>query len=299
MIMNTRAIVNDAIKTIRAIPAKLSGDNSPLADPWEEIKEQVQHEMSFFWQAYLDTMNGIIEGTVDSLSKEDRTAVSAELNVTPEDSQRLCKAIIKRLIARAKKEKIRYVPFDFTHFRYSLGDMAVYAKVLERTGLFTCKIMAYSGAAPFGEKGDVNTDIIDDTMSIEEFSLARQQEWPDKWKRSRIRIIDESDSNILDEVARDAAISVDEARRASEALLKALHKRLVEYRGLNGDYLGEWAHWELSEKGFYHLLGFVEQFSINYSWEKGVISEYLGRLPPVERWKALAEEIRDWKWRDE
>ena len=108
---------------------------------------------------------------------------------------------------------------------------------------------------------------------------------------------EESELNIHDEVAREAAISLDEARRASEALLKALHKRLVEYRGVNGDYLGEMAHWELSERGFYHLLGLIEQLSIRYSWEEGTISEYLGRLPPVERWKALAEEIGDWNWR--
>lgn len=297
--MNTRAILDDAIKKIRAIPAKLSGDDSPLADPWEEIKDQVQHEMSFFWQAYLDTMDAIIEGTVDSLSKEDRMTLAAELKLPPEESQRLRQAIMKRLMARAKKEKIRYAPFDFTHFRYSIADITVYAKVIVRTGLNKCEIVSYSGAAPFGEKGEVSTDIIEDTMSSEEFDQARQQGWPDKWERGRVKLIKEPESSLHDEVAKEAAISVGEARRASEALLKALHRRLVEYRGLNGDYLGEMAHWELSEKGFYHLLGFVEEFSVRYSWEKGSISEYLGRLPPVERWKALAEEIRGWNWRDE
>lgn len=297
--MNTKAILEDAVRTIRAIPAKLSGDDSPLADPWEEIKDQVQHEISFFWQAYLDTMMGIIGGTVDSLSEKDRAVVAAELNVPPQDTERLCHAILKRLLSKARKEKIRYAPFDFNYFRYSIGEMAVYAKVLQRTGIYTCEIMAYSGAAPFGERGEVNTDIIEDTMSSEEFDRARKQNWPDKWKQSQISMVGESDSSIHDEVARQADISVDQARRASEALLKALHKRLVEYRGLNGDYLGEMAHWELSERGFYHLLGLVEQLSIRYSWEEGSISEYLGRLPPVERWKALAEEIKDWNWRDE
>jgi len=297
--MNTISILDDAIKLIRAIPAKLSGDDSPLANPWEEIKDQVQHEKSFFWQAYFDTMNGIIEGAIDFLSLDERTTLAAELNVPPEDLQMLRQKIMKRLIARAKKEKISYVPFEFTHFRYSLDQMSVYAKILERTGLFTCEIIAYSGAAPIGERGVVNVDIIEETMSAEDFAKARQQRWPDKWERSRVGFINEADLNIHDEVSREAAISVDEARRASEALLKALHRRLVEYRGLNGDYLGEMAHWELSEEGFFHLLGLVEQLSIRYLWEKGSISEYLGHLPPVERWKVLTEEIRDWNWRDE
>ena len=144
----------------------------------------------------------------------------------------------------------------------------------------------------------MNTDIIEKTISSEDFELAREQNWPDKLRQPRITVVRESGSSIHDEIAREADISVDQARRASEALLKALHKRLVEYQGLNGDYLGEMAHWELSERGFYHLLGLVEQLSIRYSWEEGSISEYLGRLPPVERWKVLAEEIREWNWRN-
>jgi len=209
--MNTKNILDDAVKTIRAIPAKLSGDDSPLADSWEEIKEQVQHEKSLFWQAYLDTMKGIIESTVYSLSDEDRAAVAEKLNVMPENSKQLFQALMKRLIARAKKEKIRYEPFDFSYFRYSIGDMAVYAQVVERNGIFTCKILAYSGAAPFGERGEVNTDIIEDTMSSEEFKQARRQNWPDKWERSSIALNMEENLCIYNEVAKDASISVEEA----------------------------------------------------------------------------------------
>lgn len=57
--------------------------------------------------------------------------------------------------------------------------MAVYAKVLARTGLYTCNIVAYSGAAPSGERGEVNTDIIDEILSEGEFEEARREEWPD------------------------------------------------------------------------------------------------------------------------
>jgi len=183
--MRTKAILDDTIKSIRAIPAKLSGDDSPLADPWEEIKDQVQHEMSFFWHAYLDTMRAIIEGTVDSLSQQDRDQVARELNAPPEDTEQLRQGILKRLIARAKKEKIRYAPFDFRFFRYSIVDMTVYAEVVERTGLASCRIMAHSGAAPFGETGEVNADIMEATMSEEEFEQARQQDWPDRWDKRR------------------------------------------------------------------------------------------------------------------
>ncbi len=74
--MNIKTILEDTVRTIRAIPARLSGDDSPLTDPWEEIKEQVQHERCFFWQTYLDTMKGIIEGMVDSLSEQVRELIA-------------------------------------------------------------------------------------------------------------------------------------------------------------------------------------------------------------------------------
>jgi hypothetical protein len=179
MKMKAKAILDDIVRMIREIPEKLSGDDSPLANPWEEIKEQLQHEMSYYWQAYLDTMKGIIGGTVSSLSNEDRAALAAELRVPPEDSERLHQTILNRLIARARKEKIKYAPFDFQYFTYSIDGMRVYAKVVARTGLFTCDIVAYSGAAPSGERGKVDTDIIEEILSRAEFEAARQQKWPD------------------------------------------------------------------------------------------------------------------------
>ena len=179
--MNTRAIVDDAVGSIRAIPEKLSGDDSALADPWEEIKEQVQNETSFFWPTYLATMNAIIEGLLDSLSKEDRLSLAAELKVPPEDSERLCQQVLKRLIAKAKREKIRYAPFDFSFFRYSIDDMSIFVEVLERTGLATCRVRAYSRAAPSGETGEVYADVMEATMTREQFERARQQGWPEKW----------------------------------------------------------------------------------------------------------------------
>ena len=39
--------------------AKLSGDDSPLENVWEEFKYQVQIEESFYWDAYEETFLGI------------------------------------------------------------------------------------------------------------------------------------------------------------------------------------------------------------------------------------------------
>jgi hypothetical protein len=44
------------------------------------------------------------------------------------------------------------------------------------------------------------------------------------------------------EIAEIVGISEKQAEHASEILLETLHRRLVEYQGLNGDYLMEEAH---------------------------------------------------------
>jgi len=296
--LNAKAILDEVVIKLRAIPAKMSGEDSPLADPWEEIKEQVQHGLSIWWQDYLETMNRIVVTTVILLSESDCKSLATELALPSTDSQQLAQAVIRRLLERAKRERIQYAPFDFTYFWYPLADMIVYAKVLERTGPLTCCVMAYSIAAPFGEAGEVDINLMADTMTSEEFDLASQQGWPDRVKRTGNRAEEESIS-VYEEVAKEASIPIDEAVLASDALLRALHKRFAEFRGVYGhrDYLGEKAYFELSEKGFYHLLGLLEQFSQRYpSWKLGDASEYLGRLPPVERWKKLTEEVQEWDW---
>jgi hypothetical protein len=177
--MNVRAILDGTVKALRTLPAELSGDDSPLVDVWEEVKEQVQHGLSVYWPAYLETISGIVRDQVSSLSDEDRAALAEELRVPGCSADRLYQAIIRRLMARARKEKISYRPFDFRYFRYAIGDMSVYAEVIRRTGMYSCEVMAYSSAAPSGEWGVVSTDIIHRTVTAEEFKRARQRHWSD------------------------------------------------------------------------------------------------------------------------
>jgi hypothetical protein len=95
---------------------------------------------------------------------------------------RIREVLLKRLLAKAKKEKVRYVPFDFEYFLYSICGMCVYAKVIERTGIFTCLILAYSAAAPYGEEGEINIDAIKSILTVDDFEKARRLNWPDRWQ---------------------------------------------------------------------------------------------------------------------
>jgi hypothetical protein len=103
--------------------------------------------------------------------------------------------------------------------------------------------------------------------------------------------------NLMEKVAAETNVPEDIVAKVTESLLMNLHRRLVEYREGNGDYFGELAWSEMTDRAFYHLLGFVEQLTQKYGWEEGTIVEYLGRLPPTDRWKNFNLEIKDWKWK--
>ncbi|MBT3368803.1 MAG: hypothetical protein HN416_16775, partial [Nitrospina sp.] len=149
----SKSIIDNVVNDLRDIPANLSGDDSPLADAWEEIKDQVQHERADSWPVYVETMEVVIEGNVEALSEEDREILAEELDVEPDVSEELCRMMMGELLNKASNEKISYAPFDFTYFRYPVEGFDVYAQILERTGLYQFRIVGYSVAVPDGEEG--------------------------------------------------------------------------------------------------------------------------------------------------
>ena len=66
--------------------------------------------------------------------------------------------------------------------------MSVYAKIIKRTGMYTCRVRAYSSATPpSGEEGEINIAQIDAAtdvhfMTADDFEKARRLNWPDQWK---------------------------------------------------------------------------------------------------------------------
>ena len=133
--------------------------------------------MSPFWSAYLDIIRGNIGSQVGTLPPDDRARLAEELGISIDNADGMERALVKRLAARAKREKIRYRPFSFTHFRYCIGGMPVYALVLERTGRSRCRVKAYSQAAPSGETGEIDPEMMDDALTEAEFEQARAQGW--------------------------------------------------------------------------------------------------------------------------
>lgn len=164
---------------------KLSGEDSPLADPWEEIKEQVQGEPGPCWPAYFETIEGTIDSTVAKLSDPELRSLSADLKVPAQDRPKLRRAFLARLLARAKHEKISYRPFDFDYCWYLFAGMAIYTQIVTRTGMHTCGVLAYSVAALSGERGEIDLAAIDRSTDIHvmtagEFEKAKSLNWPEQ-----------------------------------------------------------------------------------------------------------------------
>ena len=100
---------------------------------------------------------------------------------------------------------------------------------------------------------------------------------------------------IVDEVAVSLDMEPSEVAAAIDEFLLRLHKRALEYEGLNGDFIGENLHHEIGDQGFYHLLGFLEYFAGRYAWDGGSASEYLRRLGGSVRWGPYRQQMNGWK----
>ena len=97
----------------------------------------------------------------------------------------------------------------------------------------------------------------------------------------------------VNEAADAANVTVKSAMTVLESFLAHIHKFEYE-RDQNDDIISDMSL-HLTERGFFHFIGFIEQFSNNSMWEPGFMGEYLGRMPPCEQWKKLGEEMADWK----
>lgn len=72
-------LIKDSISALEQMDSNelLSGDDSGLKNVWEEICVQVQYEESFFWDAYVKMMDGLLAGFVELLDNDARMALWA------------------------------------------------------------------------------------------------------------------------------------------------------------------------------------------------------------------------------
>ena len=95
-------------------------------------------------------------------------------------------------------------------------------------------------------------------------------------------------TDLLEQISIKTGLTKDQVVQVTDELLTGLHSRL---ESANRDYIGTDASYELGDRAYYHLLGLFDQFSSKYGWKKGDAGQYLGRMPPMDRWKQFRNEI--------
>lgn len=103
-----------------------------------------------------------------------------------------------------------------------------------------------------------------------------------------------STHQLMPDVATASKIGIENVMLVVEEFLLRLHKLEYEMDEYGVDFVQE-IRWQMSDRALFHLLGFIESFSKKVSWEPGAIGEYLGRMPPCERWERLSAEMKHWK----
>lgn len=98
------------------------------------------------------------------------------------------------------------------------------------------------------------------------------------------------DRSFIDQVAANTEQEPAVVNRVIEEFCLALRRELDEYKGINGDYVGEQLHSDIGNRAFFHLLGFLDQFSEKYQWEPGLAREYISRLFTEDEWKPFSQE---------
>jgi len=98
------------------------------------------------------------------------------------------------------------------------------------------------------------------------------------------------DRSFVHQIAASSGEDPAVVNRVIEEFCLALRRGLDEYKSINGDYIGEQLHWDVSSRAYFHLLGFLDQFSEKYQWEPGSAREYVSRLFTEDEWKPFSQE---------
>ncbi|MEA5113343.1 MAG: hypothetical protein VB050_04885 [Geobacteraceae bacterium] len=102
------------------------------------------------------------------------------------------------------------------------------------------------------------------------------------------------DNTLLGEVAKNLNKERDDVSAVIDEFMLQLHRRLYEYKGLNGDYIGEELSLQIENQAFFHFLCFLNCFIERYDWDDSSAGEYLGRLGRLSDWIPYRHQTEGW-----
>ena len=75
-----KGIARKTMRHLQTIEATLSGDDTVLGNLWDEICVQVQDEHSFYWDAYVETVHGVIKSYLRECDALEQESVAIQTN---------------------------------------------------------------------------------------------------------------------------------------------------------------------------------------------------------------------------
>ena len=100
--------------------------------------------------------------------------------------------------------------------------------------------------------------------------------------------------SLIETVAQDVGEEPEVVEAIVNEFSLQLHRRIYEYQGLNGNYVGEALWRDVPEQAFYHLLGLISVIT-EHSPDPYPSSEYLLRLGGRNRWLTYRHQMDGWK----
>ena len=109
-----------------------------------------------------------------------------------------------------------------------------------------------------------------------------------------------NDDDLLAAIAEETALSERDAQAVIDSFCRQLHKRLYEYEGFNGDYLGEELLYQIGDFAWIHLFQFMYLHRLRSSSGDGdddwmMSRETLLRLGGGNRWRRFFYETQHWQ----
>jgi hypothetical protein len=101
-----------------------------------------------------------------------------------------------------------------------------------------------------------------------------------------------NEPSLINQLALRLNENPERVQRIIDELCIALNRDLAQYKGLNGDYLGEQLHWDIGHRAFFYFLGFLDTFSTKYNWERGIGREYALRLLTDDELESFSHEYQ-------
>ena len=110
-------LIRKVIRGLRVIKITTTGDDTVLANCWDEICVQQQDERFYSWDYFEMTIEGVVEGCFDSLSLFEQQCINFAMVQSPYEEPHDYEAIYTEGVVEFIQQKVLQETTDYTNSR--------------------------------------------------------------------------------------------------------------------------------------------------------------------------------------